>query len=87
MGLQHIVDLLWDWEVGCLLTASGALECWGYDDLNDDGFLCLNTDAAGPTHTYTTSAYQFGVMGCGHLQRFNHKVNPGRAGFDRFLGC
>ena len=87
LGLQHIVDLLWDWEVGCLLTASGALECWGYDDLNDDGFLCL-TDAAGPSYLHHHLCLPVWGDGMRNTCRdSNHKVNPGRAGFDRFLGC
>ncbi len=67
VGLPHVADLFWEWDVGCLLTGSGALECWGQDDHNNDGFVCLNDGSVGQTGTYSISThpYQFGVMECG----------------------
>lgn len=63
-GLPEINDLFWHWAVGCLLTDSGAVECWGSEDPTEDGFLCLTSGSNSVNHVSSFS-YQFGILGCG----------------------
>jgi len=63
-GLPETSDMFWQWDVGCVLSVSGELECWGDDDLGKDGFLCVH-DGSMSASEITTFRYQTGVFGCG----------------------